>query len=45
MSVSLLDYGAGNVLSVINAVKKLGYQVNLIQNPGDIQNAKVKVNK
>jgi glutamine amidotransferase/cyclase len=43
MSVSLLDYGAGNVLSVINAVKKLGYQVNLIKNPGDIQNAKALI--
>jgi len=41
MSVSLLDYGAGNVRSVVNAVKKLGYQVDLIQNPTDIHKAKV----
>jgi len=40
-SVTLLDYGAGNVRSVRNAIKKLGYSVKDVEGPEDI----VKANK
>ena len=38
--VTLLDYGAGNVRSVRNAIIKLGYEVQDVSSPDDIQNAK-----
>jgi glutamine amidotransferase/cyclase len=38
-AVTLLDYGAGNVRSVINAIGKLGYAVHTAQNADDILNA------
>lgn len=34
--ITLLDYGAGNVRSVINAIEGLGAPVKLVQNPEDI---------
>jgi len=34
--ITLLDYGAGNIRSVRNAIKKLGFSVNEIRNPEDI---------
>lgn len=37
--ITLLDYGAGNVRSVRNAIKKLGYSVKDVKNPADILNA------
>ncbi len=37
--ISILDYGAGNVRSVINAVQSLGQKVNIIKKPEDILNA------
>ncbi len=37
--ITLLDYGAGNVRSVRNAIRKLGYSVQDVQNPADILNA------
>lgn len=39
MIITLLDYGAGNVRSVRNAIKKLGYEVRDVTKPEDIQNA------
>jgi glutamine amidotransferase/cyclase len=42
-TVTLLDYGAGNVLSVVNAIKHLGYAVNLVERPEDITRASVRV--
>ncbi|KAJ1536507.1 Histidine biosynthesis bifunctional protein hisB [Nowakowskiella sp. JEL0078] len=39
-SVHLLDYGAGNVLSLVNAVKRLGYDVIYVKSPNDLLNAK-----
>eukprot|EP00612_Vaucheria_litorea_P006049 CAMPEP_0171465932 /NCGR_PEP_ID=MMETSP0945-20130129/8872_1 /TAXON_ID=109269 /ORGANISM="Vaucheria litorea, Strain CCMP2940" /LENGTH=399 /DNA_ID=CAMNT_0011993757 /DNA_START=22 /DNA_END=1221 /DNA_ORIENTATION=- len=39
--VSLFDYGAGNVRSVRNAIKKLGYKVVDIRTPSDIDAADV----
>jgi glutamine amidotransferase/cyclase len=38
-AVTLLDYGAGNVRSVINAIGKLGYSVHMAQTADDILNA------
>lgn len=37
--ISLLDYGAGNVRSVVNALEKLGETVNIISSGEDIQRA------
>ncbi len=37
--ITILDYGAGNVRSVINAVQSLGKRVNIVKNPSDIVNA------
>uniref|UniRef100_A0A383VTI8 Imidazole glycerol phosphate synthase hisHF n=2 Tax=Tetradesmus obliquus TaxID=3088 RepID=A0A383VTI8_TETOB len=34
--VTLLDYGAGNVRSVRNAIKKLGYSIKDVSKPSDI---------
>jgi hypothetical protein len=39
--VSLLDYGAGNVRSLRNAIKKLGYEVDDIFTAEGISSAKV----
>ena len=41
--VSLLDYGAGNVRSVRNAIKQLGYSIRDISSPEDIAAAAVIV--
>ncbi|CAN6691408.1 unnamed protein product [Malus baccata var. baccata] len=37
--VTLLDYGAGNVRSVRNAIRHLGFDVKDVQTPDDILNA------
>ena len=37
--ITLLDYGAGNVRSVRNAIRKLGYRVQDVTSPDDIINA------
>lgn len=37
--ITLLDYGAGNVKSVVNAIEKLGRQIKLVSKPLDILNA------
>eukprot|EP01120_Amphizonella_sp_Union-15-10_P009587 TRINITY_DN3670_c0_g1_i1.p1 TRINITY_DN3670_c0_g1~~TRINITY_DN3670_c0_g1_i1.p1 ORF type:complete len:543 (-),score=124.85 TRINITY_DN3670_c0_g1_i1:7-1635(-) len=39
MSVSLLDYGAGNVRSIINAIQKLGYELKIVQTAQDLAQA------
>ncbi|KAM1873605.1 hypothetical protein ACFX13_007418 [Malus domestica] len=38
-AVTLLDYGAGNVRSVRNAIRHLGFDVKDVQTPEDILNA------
>ncbi|CAB4483988.1 unnamed protein product [Rhizophagus irregularis] len=35
----LLDYGAGNVRSLVNAVNKLGYEIEWVKEPDDILKA------
>ncbi len=37
--LTLLDYGAGNVRSVINAIESLGETVKIVSQPSDITNA------
>jgi imidazole glycerol-phosphate synthase len=37
--ITLLDYGAGNVRSVINAVESLGEKINVVGGPDDILSA------
>jgi glutamine amidotransferase/cyclase len=37
--ITLLDYGAGNVRSVRNAIRKLGYSVQDVKSPADILSA------
>lgn len=39
MKVTLLDYGAGNVRSVRNAIRKLGFSVTDVEHPDDILTA------
>lgn len=41
-TVHLLDYVAGNVRSLANAIEKLGYQIEWIKEPEDIEDAKVR---
>lgn len=37
--MTVLDYGAGNIRSLINALKLLGYNVTFVKEPGDILKA------
>ncbi|KAL2011861.1 hypothetical protein VTN00DRAFT_4579 [Thermoascus crustaceus] len=38
-TVHLLDYVAGNVRSLVNAIHKVGYEVEWIRSPNEVQNA------
>lgn len=42
-SVHLLDYVAGNIRSLVNAIEKLGYDVEWIKSPEDVKNAEVNM--
>ncbi|MBW2655628.1 MAG: hypothetical protein JRC91_12055, partial [Deltaproteobacteria bacterium] len=37
--ITLLDYGAGNVRSVVNAIEKLGGKIKPVTRPSDILDA------
>ena len=37
--ITILDYGAGNVRSVINAIEKIGASVHVATGPADIERA------
>ena len=39
--VHLLDYVAGNVRSLVNAIEKIGYEVEWVRSPEDVANAEV----
>jgi imidazoleglycerol phosphate synthase glutamine amidotransferase subunit HisH len=39
--VHLLDYVAGNIRSLVNAIEKCGYEVEWIKSPEDVKNAEV----
>jgi imidazole glycerol-phosphate synthase len=41
--VYLLDYVAGNVRSLVNAIEKLGYTVEWIRSPEDVAKADVRI--
>ena len=40
-TVHLLDYVAGNIRSLVNAIEKVGYTVEWIKSPADVANAEV----
>jgi glutamine amidotransferase len=39
--ITIIDYGAGNLRSVVNAVKKLGYHPRVTSEPGEVLDAAV----
>lgn len=41
-TVHLLDYAAGNIRSLVNAIEKLGYTVEWVKSPDDVANAEVR---
>jgi imidazole glycerol-phosphate synthase len=41
-TVHLLDYVAGNVRSLVNAIEKLGFSVEWVKEPADISKADVR---
>lgn len=41
-TVYLLDYVAGNIRSLVNAIERVGYEVELVQSPADIAQAEVR---
>ena len=41
--ITIIDYGAGNLRSVVNAVSKLGYQPRVTNSPGDVLNARAVI--
>lgn len=40
----MLDYGAGNVRSLVNAVHHLGFDIQFVEKPSDIAKADVRLN-
>lgn len=40
-TVHLLDYVAGNIRSLVNAIEKVGYDVAWIRQPADVEHAEV----
>ncbi|MFC2066971.1 imidazole glycerol phosphate synthase subunit HisH [Chloroflexota bacterium] len=41
--ITIVNYGAGNLRSVVNAVSKLGYRPNVTSRPEDVLNAQVVI--
>lgn len=41
--VHLLDYVAGNIRSLVNAIEKLGYEVDWVRSPEDVSRAEVSL--
>ena len=41
--VYLLDYVAGNIRSLVNAIEKLGYTVEWVRSPEDVPKADVRI--
>lgn len=39
--VHLLDYAAGNIRSLVNAIEKLGWEVEWVKSPEDVAKADV----
>jgi len=40
-TVHLLDYVAGNIRSLVNAIEKSGYEVEWVRSPEDVPKAEV----
>jgi glutamine amidotransferase/cyclase len=40
-TIHLLDYVAGNVRSLVNAIEKVGYTVDWVRTPADVLTADV----
>jgi glutamine amidotransferase/cyclase len=40
-TVHLLDYVAGNIRSLVNAINQVGYDVEWVRSPEDVKNADV----
>ena len=41
--IAIIDYGAGNLRSVANAITKLGYQPRITSNPSEVINAQAVI--
>jgi glutamine amidotransferase len=41
--IAIIDYGAGNLHSVVNAITKLGYQPKITSSPSDLLNAQAVI--
>ncbi|MCX6011002.1 MAG: imidazole glycerol phosphate synthase subunit HisH [Chloroflexi bacterium] len=41
--IAIIDYGAGNLRSVVNAVSRLGYQPKITSNPGELISAEAVI--
>jgi glutamine amidotransferase len=41
--IAIIDYGAGNLRSVVNAVSRLGYQPRITSDPGELTNAEAVI--
>ena len=41
--IAIIDYGAGNLRSVVNAVSKLGYRPQVTSSPDDVFNARAVI--
>ena len=41
--IAIIDYGAGNLGSVTNAIAKLGYPLEVTNKPADVLNAKAVI--
>lgn len=41
--IHMLDYAAGNIRSLVNAIEKLGWQVEWIRKPEDVAKADVRI--
>ena len=41
--IAIVDYGAGNLRSVTNAITRLGYESKITSNPGEVLNARAVI--
>lgn len=41
--IAIVDYGAGNLRSVTNAITRLGYQPRITTSPGELRNARAVI--
>ena len=41
--IAIIDYGAGNLRSVVNAISRLGYQPRITSNPSEVINAQAVI--